>query len=219
VSVSSVNKETEQQEKQNGNLLQEYNVDIYTSKALFAALIAIFAALGPSLSVSFIWFPYFEFMTLTIFLGGFILGYVGGICTGLLSATLYEIIASTLVGVALPIFPFKLIAYTLIAVSGAMYKKIKFEQKLLWHIGLIITGGLLTIVFDLIVNLGMLLAMNLQIAGYFAALVTGLFVTAGRTATNMVLFSFIPIINRQVINPLIGSYIGEEGVSLVEKHD
>jgi len=168
------------------------------------ALLAIFTALGPALSIYFVWFPYFELMTLTIFLGGVILGPLYGPLMAILTTTLYEIMVSLIIGPALPVYPFKLLAFCIVALSGALigYKK-NFTTSFFWRLFFGVIGGLLTLSYDLIVSLGMFFFLEMQAANYFALILYGLPVTAIRVATNTLLFAFIPDIIIRTIKPLI----------------
>ncbi|MHA1440362.1 MAG: hypothetical protein ACTSPK_00680 [Candidatus Heimdallarchaeota archaeon] len=99
------------------------------------ALLAILTALGPALSISFIWFPYFELMTLTIFLSGVILGPLYGSILAILSTSLYELIVSLVIGPALPVYPFKVIAFCIVALAGAlMGYKTNFSTSFFWRL-------------------------------------------------------------------------------------
>lgn len=168
------------------------------------ALLAILTALGPALSISFIWFPYIELMTLTIFLSGVILGPLYGSILAILSTSLYEIIASLIVGPALPVYPFKLIAFSLVALAGAlMGYKTNFSTSFFWRLFFGALGGLLTLSYDLIVSLGMFFFLGTEFGSYFAFLFGGLPVTAIRVATNTLLFAFVPDIILRTIKPIV----------------
>ncbi|MHA1355805.1 MAG: hypothetical protein ACTSR1_11595, partial [Candidatus Heimdallarchaeota archaeon] len=139
------------------------------------ALLAILTALGPALSISFIWFPYFELMTLTIFLSGVILGPLYGSILAILSTSLYELIVSLVIGPALPVYPFKVIAFCIVALAGAlMGYKTNFSTSFFWR-------------------------LFFGVAFIFA----GLPITAIRVATNTLLFAFIPDIFLRTIKPLV----------------
>jgi hypothetical protein len=181
------------------------------NKTVTITLLAVFTALGPALSISFIWLPYFELMTLTLFIGGFILGYTYGIALAILSSTLYEIIATIIVGPAFIVFPFKIIAYLVITCSGAFIGKILPKKGTIsWRIFLAVLGGLLTLCFDLCVNLGLILFLDYQLISYFTILVLGLPATTIRIATNSAFFFLIYDILNRGINPLMEKYQGEE---------
>jgi hypothetical protein len=168
------------------------------------ALLAILTALGPALSISFIWFPYFELMTLTIFLSGVILGPLYGTILAILSSSLYELIASLVIGPALPVYPFKVIAFCLVALTGSlMGYKTNFSTSFFWHLFFGVIGGLLTLIYDFIVSAGMFFFTDMQAASYFAFFFFGLPVTAIRVATNTLVFAFIPDIIFRTIRPLI----------------
>lgn len=178
----------------------------YTPKktTLRIALLAIFTALGPALSISFIWFPYFELMTLTIFIAGIILGFIYGFAVAVLSATLYEIISIVVIGPGFVVFPFKLIVFLIIAITGAFIgKTTPSKTAFFWRFFLGVTGGLLTIFYDLFVNIGMILFLELTFTSYFVVLLTGLSVTAAKTCVNVILFIFIPDILRRAIYPIM----------------
>ncbi|MHA1124214.1 MAG: hypothetical protein ACTSO7_00910 [Candidatus Heimdallarchaeota archaeon] len=168
------------------------------------ALLAILTALGPALSISFIWFPYFELMTLTIFLSGIILGPLYGSILAILSTSLYEIIVSLILGPALPVYPFKVIAFCIVALFGALLGyKTNFSTSFFWRLFFGVLGGLLTLSYDLIVSFGMFLFLGTGVGSYFAFILVGLPVTAIRVATNTLLFAFIPDIILRTIKPLI----------------
>ena len=168
------------------------------------ALLAILTALGPALSLSFIWFPYFELMTLTIFLSGVILGPLYGSILAILSTSLYELIVSLVIGPALPVYPFKVIAFCIVALAGAlMGYKTNFSTSFFWRLFFGVLGGLLTLSYDLIVSLGMFFFLGTGVGSYFAFIFAGLPVTAIRVATNTLLFAFIPDIILRTIKPLV----------------
>ncbi|MHA1244105.1 MAG: hypothetical protein ACTSP7_05965 [Candidatus Heimdallarchaeota archaeon] len=168
------------------------------------ALLAILTALGPALSISFIWFPYFELMTLTIFLSGVILGPLYGSILAILSTSLYELIVSLVIGPALPVYPFKVIAFCIVALAGAlMGYKTNFSTSFFWRLFFGVLGGLLTLSYDLIVSLGMFFFLGTGVGSYFAFIFAGLPITAIRVATNTLLFAFIPDIFLRTIKPLV----------------
>ncbi len=185
--------------------LPDLPLTVYTPKnhTIKIALLAIFTALGIALSSIFISFPYLEFMTLTLFIGGIILGPLYGSYLALLSEALYEIIATAMIGPGAIIFPFKIIAFLMIALTGSMVgRKMPIKISIFRRLFLAVLGGLLTIVYDLIVNIGWVLISNdFQFIGYFTALIIGLPVTASKVAANAILFFFIPdILNRSLIS-------------------
>ncbi len=182
-------------------VLQEYSPQRMSLKI---AVLAIFTALGPVLSISFIWIPYFELMTLTIFLGGIILGPIYGSIQAIFSTTLFEIIVSAFLGVGLPIFPFKVLGFLLVAISGGLLGKM-FHPKtsFSWRIFIAIIGGLLTLCYDLLVNIGMVIFLDLQFISYFATLAIGLPVTAIRVTSNTIFFAFVPEIVNRAIKPAL----------------
>ncbi|NHJ49540.1 MAG: ECF transporter S component [Asgard group archaeon] len=169
--------------------------------SLKVAILAIFTALGVALSALFIYLPHVELLSLTLFLGGIVLGLLYGSFLAILSALLYEIIASAMIGTGFIIFPFKMIAFLIIVITGAIFvKKIPKNPKFFWRFFFGVIGGLLTIFYDLIVNVGWILFSEV---GYFTAIITGLPITASRVATNTVLFLFIPDIYNRGIKPLL----------------
>lgn len=168
------------------------------------AILAIFTALGPALSISFIWFPYFELMTLTIFIGGMILGPLYGIALAIFSTSLFELIATFALGPGFPIFPFKVIAFIVIVLAGSLIGKIIPEKTTFsWRIFIATLGGLLTLIYDLLTNFGMIIFLDLQLISYFTILVVGLPVTAARVGANTIIFAFLPEIYNRAINPIL----------------
>jgi len=176
-------------------------------------MLAIFTALGVALATLFAYLPFFELMSLTLFIGGAILGPLYSVFLAILSSSLYEIISTTLLGVGAIIFPFKIIAYILIALSGALLGRILYKKPTyFWRFFMGVIGGLLTISYDLIVNFGWILLsvqagdeISFSFAAYFAAIITGIIITISRTATNIVLFIFVPDILNRAIIPILGS--------------
>jgi len=176
-------------------------------------MLAIFTALGVALATLFAYLPFFELMSLTLFIGGAILGPLYSVFLAILSSSLYEIISTTLLGVGAIIFPFKIIAYILIALSGALLGRILYKKPTyFWRFFMGVVGGLLTISYDLIVNFGWILLsvqggdeLGFSFAAYFTALIAGIIVTISRTATNIVLFIFVPDILNRAIIPILGS--------------
>ncbi|MCF2142695.1 MAG: hypothetical protein K9W42_03250 [Candidatus Heimdallarchaeota archaeon] len=177
---------------------------LQVNHTLKIALVAVLAALSAALSTAFIFFPYIELMTITLFLGGTILGPIYACALAIISASLYEIISTVIIGPGFIIFPFKLVAFLLIALSGAFSKRlIAKETTALLRLFFATIGGLLTIAFDLITNVGwIILAQNFNLIGYFTALVIGLPVTAAKVVVNGVLFFFIPDIYKRAIKSL-----------------
>ncbi|MHA1629079.1 MAG: hypothetical protein ACTSXO_02480 [Candidatus Heimdallarchaeota archaeon] len=168
------------------------------------AMVAILGALSAALSTAFIFFPYIELMTITLFLGGIILGPIYACALAIISASLYEIISTVIIGPGFIIFPFKLVAFLLIALSGAFCKQlIEKDTTVLLRLFFATIGGLLTIAFDLITNVGwIILAQNFNFIGYFTALLIGLPVTASKVVVNGVLFFFIPDVYKRAIKSL-----------------
>ncbi|MHA1212329.1 MAG: hypothetical protein ACTSSH_07695, partial [Candidatus Heimdallarchaeota archaeon] len=160
-------------------------------------------------------FPNVELMTLTIFIGGIILGPVYGSFLAVLASSLYEIIATALIGLGGIIYPFKVIAFLLVALTGAMIgRNIPSKPTFLRRVFMAVIGGLLTIAFDLITNFGwVLISSEFQWIGYFTALLTGLPITASKVAANSVLFFFIPDILNRAVKP----FMIREKVSITRK--
>ncbi len=176
-------------------------------------MLAVFTALGVALATMFAYLPFFELMTLTLFIGGAVLGPFYSILLALFSSSLYEIISTTLLGFGPVIFPFKIIAYILIALCGALLGRVLYNKPTyFWRFFLGVTGGLLTISYDLIVNFGWVL-LSVQagdvavfsFTAYFSALVFGIYITVSRTVVNIILFLFVPDILYRAILPILGS--------------
>ncbi len=198
-------------------VLQDYSPQRISLKI---AILAIFTALGPVLSISFIWIPYFELMTLTIFLGGLTLGPKFGAIQAIFSTILFEIIVSAFLGVGLPIFPFKILGFLLVGISGGLLSRIfHANSSFSWRIFIGIIGGLLTLSYDLLVNIGMIIFLDLQFISYFASLAIGLPVTAIRVASNTIFFAFVPEIMNRAIKPALEniSFNKNGNVSNIEK--
>jgi orotate phosphoribosyltransferase len=175
-------------------------------------MLAIFAALGVALATAFAYLPFFELMTFTLFIGGAVLGPLYSVFLAIISSSLYEIISTMLLGVGPIIFPFKIIAYVIIALSGAVFGRLQYKKPTyFWRFFMGVIGGLLTISYDLIVNVGWIL-LSIQgeetgftFVAYFSALALGITITISRTATNVILFLFVPDILSRAIAPILGS--------------
>ena len=189
----------EQKFDSKADVIREYEPK---SKTLKIVLLAIFTALGPVLSLSFVWFPFFELMTLTIFIGGMVLGPGYAVVLAIFSTTLLELIASLAVGPGLPIYPFKVIAFICIAVIGGFIGKVIPEKNSVsWRIFIATIGGLGTLFYDLLVTIGMVIFLEASFVSYFGLVLGGLPITALRVATNTMLFTFIPEIYNRAIKP------------------
>lgn len=195
-------KSTTTDEMQDIQELKEY---IPKTTTLKIALLAVFTALGVALSTMFIYFPNIELMSLTLFIGGIVLGPLYGSILAILSASLYELIATIMIGPGYVIFPFKVIAFLLIVLVGALIrKKIPEKPNAIWWFIFGVIGGLLTIFYDLITNVGwIILSDNFNFIGYISAIVIGLPITASRVAANTVLFLFVPEIYNRSIKQLM----------------
>ncbi|MEA2069853.1 MAG: ECF transporter S component [Asgard group archaeon] len=177
---------------------------VKNNPTLRISLIAILSALGPALSISFIWFPYFELLSFTIFISGIILGTKDGLIVGFISSVIYEVLSTVIMGFALVIYPFKLLGFLLIAVVGGLIGKSNSNKKQIsWNFFIAILGGLLTIFYDLLTNLGYLFFTNFQFNSFLSLLVTSLPVTAIRVITNSILFFFIPMLLSRVFLPML----------------
>lgn len=200
---------------------EEYLTEYHNqSKSLKLALLAIFTALGPVLSISFIWFPYFELMTLTIFLGGIILGPIYSIILAILSTTLFEVLVSVILGFGLPIYPFKILAFIIIALTGSLFRRIlEKEITVSWTIVIASTGGILTFIYDVLVTIGLVIFMEMQIETYLGLFISGIAVTAIRVASNTILFAFIPVIYQRALQPLLQGTFGKKKKVIQNKTD
>ncbi|MFQ6126643.1 MAG: hypothetical protein ACE5R6_18815 [Candidatus Heimdallarchaeota archaeon] len=137
------------------------------------AIIALFSALAVATSLLLVLVPNLETITLVIFLVSLRYGFRTGMFTAMTIAVIFELIASQLFGSGAIIFPFKLIAYLLIALTGALWKKSSCKPG---KIALAITGATLAILFDMITTLGLVLWLGQPISAYFVLLVIGIVV-------------------------------------------
>lgn len=193
-----------QEELQNLHVSSEVREYSPKSSALQMAILAIFTALGPALSLSFVWLPYFELLTLTIFLGGAILGAFYGLILAVLSTTLFEVLVSIIIGIGLPIYPFKLLVFCIVALLGT-FSRLILERKTTfsWRVLLASIGGISTLIYDLLTTIGLVFYLKADFITYFSLIATGLPVTAIRVSVNTVLFAFTPEIYQRGIMPLL----------------
>lgn len=162
-------------------------------------IIAIFSALAVATSLLLVLVPNLETISLVIFLVSLRYGFRTGMVTAITVVLIFELIVSQLFGSGAIILPFKLIAYLLIALTGALWKESSYKPG---KIALAITGASLAILFDMITTLGLVLWVGLPLSAYFIMLVIGIvvppFFTPIHVLGNAFLFQLVSSIQNRL---------------------
>lgn len=165
------------------------------------AVIALFSALAVATSLLLVLVPNVETISLVIFLVSLRYGFRTGMVTAITVVLIFEFIATQLFGSGAIILPFKLIAYLLIALTGALWKESSYKPG---KIALAITGASLAILYDMITTLGLVLwiGQSLSASAYFVLLVIGIvvppFFTPIHILGNALLFQLVPSIQNRL---------------------
>lgn len=163
------------------------------------AVIALFSALAVATTLLLVLVPNLETISLVIFLVSLRYGFRTGMFTAITVALTFELIASQLFGSGAIILPFKLIAYLLIALMGALWKESSYKPR---KMALAITGASLAILFDMITTLGLVLWLGQPLSAYFVLLIIGIvvppFFTPIHVLGNALLFQLVPSIQNRL---------------------
>jgi len=160
-------------------------------------LMAVFIALAIAGGLFLAQFPNIELVTVTIFLGGMILGIGRGVIIGAIAEFLYSFFNPY--GVAAP--PLLIAQVMSMALAGAaggvMRNLFGHRQPPMWLLGL--AGFALTFVFDLLTTLSFTVFIGSGLAGLFAAVIFGIYFYIAHQVSNTLIFALLlPILLRRL---------------------
>ena len=157
------------------------------TKELTTAITLSSMAVASTLILIFL--PNVELITFTCFITGILFGWRVGIFTAALTATIYEIAVTAILGSSGIIFPFKVIAYCITALLGA------FCSKHFWKLkkrDFMIMGAFATLIFDILTTIGMLFLLSQPLSSLLYYLILGTPFYIVHQVSNAILFSFTP---------------------------
>ena len=157
------------------------------TKELTTAITLSSMAVASTLILIFL--PNVELITFTCFIAGILFGWRVGIFTAALTATIYEIAVTAILGSSGIIFPFKVIAYCTTALLGA------FCGKYFWKLkkrDFMIMGAFATLIFDILTTIGMLFLLSQPLSSLLYYLILGTPFYIVHQASNAILFTFTP---------------------------
>ncbi len=161
--------------------------DINTNKRL--ALASMISAWGIISSTFLVYIPNVETITFSIFMVGILLGKKYGVFSGISTALIYEIVATMAWGPGGIVFPFKLITYILVGLTGGLLHGKRHEIK--WWIYSMF-GFYLTLFYDFVTTIGpyLIIGQPIETLGIYLLLGTPFYLV--HVTNNLVLFSIIP---------------------------
>lgn len=172
-------------------------------KSLKASLAAIFSAVAIAASYSRPAYLNIEPMSIVVFLSGIALGLRVGAVVGTVSEAIFSQL-NPYGPAPLPIFVAQIGCMMFIGISGGVFGRLCSESDSNLSISLKMgfAGFYLTLVFDLLTNLGA--AISFYNGDYAIALILGLYFMIVHVVSNTIMFSTIgPVVSRRVVN-LIG---------------
>jgi len=160
-------------------------------------LMAIFIALAIAGGLVLAPLPNIELVTVTIFLGGLMLGVVRGPVIGAIAEFLYSFFNPY--GAAAP--PLLIAQVISMALAGAAGGVLRFllndRQPASWLLGLIGFG--LTFIFDLLTTVSFTLFTGAGVPGFIAAVVFGIYFYIAHQISNTLIFALLlPVLWRQL---------------------
>ena len=180
---------------------EKYNSSIWLEKGIFRiVLISTFSALAVVLGYALVYVPNIELFTLTIFIGGFILGKRDGVIIGLISSLIF-VFFNPYGASPLPLFIYQIIHYCLIGLLGGiisnyLLKKEDFKPKedlysfrLMAFLGLI--GAIITFIYDIISTLVGALIFSFSLEFFIVSYIYGIPFTTVHLIGNTLEFIFI----------------------------
>ena len=165
---------------------------------------AVFSATALSLSYARFWAPNIEFTSLIIFVSGFVLGSRIGVLVGLITESIFSSF-NPLGPAPIPVFLAQIACMMLIGATGGLFARFanKGETRLNSSLKMAAVGLYLTIVFDLVTNLGWAFSFGLDY-------VTTLLVYGS-------LFMALHVIGNTIIFGTIGPALSHYVLKIVQK--
>jgi uncharacterized membrane protein len=173
-------------------------------KSVRASMTAMLSATALSLSYARFWAPNIEFTSLIIFLSGFTLGSRIGVLVGLVTESIFSSL-NPLGAAPIPIFLAQIGCMMLIGATGGLFAKLtgKSDTKLNSSLKMAAMGLYLTIIFDLVTDLGF--AISFYGGNYIQALIFGS------------PFMIVHVVNNMIVFGTIGPVLSHYMVKIVEK--
>ena len=168
-------------------------------KSVKVSMTAILAATALSLSYARFWAPNIEFTSLIIFLSGFTLGSRIGVLVGLVTESIFSSL-NPLGAAPIPIFLAQVGCMMLIGATGGLFAKLtgKSDVKLNSSLKMAAMGLYLTIIFDLVTNLGF--AISFTGGNYPLALIWGSAFMIVHVVSNTIVFGTIgPVLSHYLV--------------------
>lgn len=160
-------------------------------------LMAIFIALAIAGGLALAPFPNIELVTVTIFLGGLMLGGARGLVIGAIAEFLYSFF-NPYGAAAPPLLIAQVISMALAGAAGGVLRfLINDRLPAIWLLGLIGFG--LTFTFDLLTTVSFTLFAGAGMAGFIAAVVFGIYFYMAHQISNTLIFALLlPVLWRRL---------------------
>jgi uncharacterized membrane protein len=160
---------------------------------------ALLSATALALSYARFWAPNIEFTSLIIFVSGFVLGSRIGALVGLVTESVFSSL-NPLGSAPIPIFLAQIGCMMLIGAMGGILARFTdtSDTNLNCSLRMAAMGLYLTIIFDLVTNLGF--AISFMGGNYAAALISGSLFMVVHVTGNTIIFGTIgPVLSRQML--------------------
>lgn len=160
-------------------------------------LMAIFIALAIAGGLALAPLPNIELVTVTIFLGGLMLGVGRGLVIGAIAEFLYSFF-NPYGAAAPPLLIAQVIGMALAGVTGGVLRFLLHDrQPVIWLLGLIGFG--LTFTFDLLTTISITLFTGTGIPGFVAAAIFGIYFYLAHQISNTLIFALLlPVLWRRL---------------------
>lgn len=157
----------------------------------------VFTALAVSLGYILFFIPNVELISATIFASGWLFGMSVGATVGGISFAIFSLFNP--LGASLPpLFLAQVVGGILLGASGYLFKLVLSPVSLFFKILLLgIVGGFLTLVYDVLTNIGGFIAFTTE-KTFFAYLISGIIFSILHIVSNILIFTILlfPILNR-----------------------
>jgi hypothetical protein len=174
--------------------------NIVMPKSVKVSLTAMLSAAAISVSYARFWASNIEFTSLTIFLSGLVLGSRIGTLVGLITESVFSSL-NPLGTAPLPIFLAQIGCMMLIGATGGIYSRLTDQSggKIYSSLKMAAMGLYLTLVFDLVTNLGF--AISFYGGNYAYALIVGSVFMVIHVVSNTVIFGTVgPVLSHYMTN-------------------
>ena len=187
------------------------NSSMVLSRSKAIAITSIFSALTIASTYATSFIPNVEPMSFLVFVSGFLFGYSVGVSIGLISMTIYT--SWNPWGPAIPIISLAQIGSMAFIgfIGGIMGRNKRTRLTYMDAYTLAITGGLLTIFYDLVTTLAMTVVFGV-ISEFPLFLVSGALFTIVHVVSNILIFGFasLPVINSLFDSNILSAFFFHE---------